>query len=75
MESTSKRCSTCSRSLKDLLWSLIAYDKTNPSRAVDVRIEFDCKENVLANITSYCFIVHNYVIEYCLLFNVVLKLI
>ncbi|KYN28037.1 hypothetical protein ALC57_02555 [Trachymyrmex cornetzi] len=41
---------------------------------VDVRIEFDCKENVPANTTAYCLIIHDRVIEYCPLSNVVRKI-
>jgi hypothetical protein len=44
------------------------------SATVDVRIEFDCKENVPANTTAYCLILHDRVIEYCPLSNVVRKL-
>jgi len=29
------------------------------------RTEFDCKENIPANITVYCLILHDRVIEYC----------
>ncbi|KYN13967.1 hypothetical protein ALC57_13828 [Trachymyrmex cornetzi] len=35
------------------------------STTVKVRIEFDCKENVPANTTAYCLIIHDRVIEYC----------
>ena len=44
------------------------------SATVDVRIEFDCKENVPADTTAYCLILHDRVIEYCPLSNVVRKL-
>ncbi|XP_024882295.1 uncharacterized protein LOC112461324 [Temnothorax curvispinosus] len=44
------------------------------SATVDVRIEFDCKENVPANTTAYCLILHDRVIEYCPLSNVVRKI-
>ncbi|KYN21467.1 hypothetical protein ALC57_06166 [Trachymyrmex cornetzi] len=44
------------------------------SATVDVRIEFDCKENVPANTTAYCLIIHDRVIEYCPLSNVVRKI-
>ncbi|KYN10235.1 hypothetical protein ALC57_17633, partial [Trachymyrmex cornetzi] len=44
------------------------------SATVDVRIEFDCKENVPANTTPYCLIIHDRVIEYCPLSNVVRKI-
>ncbi|KYN09827.1 hypothetical protein ALC57_18049 [Trachymyrmex cornetzi] len=42
---------------------------------VDVRIEFDCRENVPANTTAYCFIIHDRVIQYNPLTNVVRKII
>ncbi|KYN10796.1 hypothetical protein ALC57_17061 [Trachymyrmex cornetzi] len=41
---------------------------------VDVRIEFDCKENVPANTTAYCLIIHDRVIQYNPLTNVVRKI-
>ena len=44
------------------------------SATVDVHIKFDCKENVPANITANCFILHDCVIEYCPLTNVVRKI-
>ena len=44
------------------------------SATVDVRIEFDCKENVPASTTAYCLILHDRIIEYCPLSNVVRKI-
>ncbi|KYN13485.1 hypothetical protein ALC57_14331 [Trachymyrmex cornetzi] len=44
------------------------------SATVDVRIEFDCKENVPANTTAYCLIIYDRVIEYCPLSNIVRKI-
>ncbi|KYN13158.1 hypothetical protein ALC57_14653 [Trachymyrmex cornetzi] len=44
------------------------------SATVDVRIEFDCKENVPAYTTAYCLIIHDRVIKYCPLSNVVRKI-
>ncbi|KYQ50956.1 hypothetical protein ALC60_09948 [Trachymyrmex zeteki] len=44
------------------------------SATVDVRIEFDCKENVPASATAYCLIIHDRVIEYSPLSNVVRKI-
>ncbi|KYQ51410.1 hypothetical protein ALC60_09489 [Trachymyrmex zeteki] len=44
------------------------------SATVDVRIEFDCKENVPANTIAYCLIIHDRVIEYSPLSNVVRKI-
>ena len=44
------------------------------SATVDMRIEFDCKENVPENTTAYCLILHDRVIEYCPLSNVVRKI-
>ncbi|KYN45475.1 hypothetical protein ALC53_00033 [Atta colombica] len=35
------------------------------STTVDLRIEFNCKENLPANSTAYCLIIHDHVIEYC----------
>jgi len=45
------------------------------SATVDVHIEFDCKENVPMNTTAYCLIIHDRVIQYNLLINVVRKII
>ena len=53
-------------SRKGFLRSLIACDKMNLSRAplwCDVRIEFDCKENVPANITAYYLIIHRVIFD------------
>ncbi|XP_043262524.1 uncharacterized protein LOC122403218 [Colletes gigas] len=44
------------------------------SATVDVRIEFDCKENVPTNTTAYCLILHDRVAEYCPLSNVVRRI-
>ena len=45
------------------------------SATVDVRIEFDCKENVPSNTTAYCLIIHDRVIEYNPLTNVVRRIV
>jgi len=42
---------------------------------VDVRLEFECKENVPMNITAYCLIIHDRVVQYNPLTNVVRKII
>jgi len=44
------------------------------SATVDVRIEFDCKENVPMNTTAYCLIIHDRVVQYNPLTNVVRKI-
>ncbi|RLU25820.1 hypothetical protein DMN91_001980 [Ooceraea biroi] len=41
------------------------------SATVDVRLEFECKENVPPNTTAYCLIIHDRVVEYSPLTNVV----
>lgn len=41
---------------------------------VDVRIEFECRENIPANSTAYCLILHDRVVEYNPLTNVVRKI-
>lgn len=41
---------------------------------VDVRIEFECRENIPANTTAYCLILHDRVVEYNPLTNVVRKI-
>lgn len=43
------------------------------SATVDVRIEFECKENIPADTTAYCLILHDRLIEYSPLTNVVRK--
>ena len=34
------------------------------SATVDIRIEFECKENIPLNTTAYCLIIHDRMIEY-----------
>ncbi|KYN36138.1 hypothetical protein ALC56_09513 [Trachymyrmex septentrionalis] len=41
---------------------------------VDVRLDFECKENVPANTTAYCLIIHDRVVQYNPLTNVVRKI-
>jgi len=50
--------------------------QTSPikSDTVDVRLEFEFKENVSANTTIYCLILHDRLFEYSLLPNVVGKI-
>ncbi|XP_050453263.1 uncharacterized protein LOC126852467 [Cataglyphis hispanica] len=45
------------------------------SATVDVRIEFDCKENFPSNTTAYCLIIHDRVVEYNPLTNVVRRIV
>ncbi|XP_036143383.1 uncharacterized protein LOC118645783 [Monomorium pharaonis] len=45
------------------------------SATVDVRIEFECKENVPANTTAYCLIIHDRIIEYSPLTNILRKIV
>ena len=45
------------------------------SATVDVRLEFECKENIPDNTTAYCLIIHDRVIEYSPLNNIVRKLV
>jgi len=49
-------------------------NKSIKSATVDVRIEFDCKENVPMNTTAYCLIIHDCVVQYNPLTNVVRKI-
>ncbi|RLU15070.1 hypothetical protein DMN91_012957 [Ooceraea biroi] len=44
------------------------------SATVDVRLEFDCKENVPDNTTAYCLIIYDRVVEYSPLTNVVRRI-
>ncbi|XP_070526955.1 uncharacterized protein [Cardiocondyla obscurior] len=41
---------------------------------VDVRLEFECKDNVAPNTTAYCLIIHNRLVQYNPLTNVVHKI-
>lgn len=45
------------------------------SATVDIRIEFECKENVPENTTAYCLIIHDRLVEYNPLTNVIRKII
>ncbi|RLU25440.1 hypothetical protein DMN91_001596 [Ooceraea biroi] len=50
----------------------ILYDIESVKTAtVDVRLEFDCMEDIPANTTAYCLIIHDRVVEYSPLTNVV----
>ena len=56
---------------------VIDYSRENESiknGTYDVRIEFGCKENVSVNTTAYCLILHDRVVEYNPLTNVVRKI-
>lgn len=44
------------------------------SATVDVRLEFECMENVPMNTTAYCLIIHDRVVQYNPLTNVVRKI-
>ncbi|KYN35075.1 hypothetical protein ALC56_10595 [Trachymyrmex septentrionalis] len=45
------------------------------SATVDIRIEFECKENIPLNTTAYCLIIHDKMIEYNPLINVIRKIV
>ncbi|XP_070165612.1 uncharacterized protein [Polyergus mexicanus] len=45
------------------------------SATVDLRVEFDCKENIPPNTTAYCLIIHDRVVEYNPLTNVVRRIV
>jgi len=45
------------------------------SATVDVKIEFDCKDNIPANTTAYCLIIHDQMVEYNPLNNIVRRLV
>ena len=45
------------------------------SGTVNVRLDFECKENMPANTTAYCLIIHDRVVQYNPLTNVVRKII
>ncbi|XP_070529413.1 uncharacterized protein [Cardiocondyla obscurior] len=41
---------------------------------VDVRLEFECKDNVASNTTAYCLIIYDRLVQYNLLTNVIPKI-
>ncbi|XP_070162993.1 uncharacterized protein [Polyergus mexicanus] len=51
------------------------HNESIKSVTVDVRIEFDCKENIPSNTTAYCLIIHDRVVEYNPLTNVVRRIV
>ncbi|KYN19768.1 hypothetical protein ALC57_07921 [Trachymyrmex cornetzi] len=56
---------------------IIDFSRQNESvksGTVDVRLDFECKENVPANTTAYCLIIHDRVVQYNPLTNVVRKI-
>ncbi|KYM84799.1 hypothetical protein ALC53_05052 [Atta colombica] len=61
----------------DFDFTVIDCSRQNESikSVTDVRIEFDCKANVPANTTAYCLIIHDRVVQYNPLTNVVRKII
>ncbi|XP_077272754.1 uncharacterized protein LOC143903159 [Temnothorax americanus] len=50
-------------------------NKSVKNATVDVRLEFDCMENVPPNTSAYCLIIHDRVIEYNPLTNLVRKIV
>lgn len=48
---------------------------TVKSATVDVRLDFECKNNIPANTTAYCLIIHDRIIEYNPLTNIVRKIV
>ncbi|KMQ91627.1 hypothetical protein RF55_8482 [Lasius niger] len=68
---------TVSMFLRNGLFVIIDCSRQNKlvkSAIVDGRLEFECKENVPMNTTAYCLIIHNRVIQYNPLTNVVRKI-
>ena len=62
---------------KNIAIAIIDCSRQNESiksATVDVRLEFELKENAPANTTAYCLIIHDRVIEYSPLTNVVRKI-
>jgi len=63
--------------LRNGLFVIIDCSRQNESvksGTVNVRLDFECKENVSANTTAYCLIIHDRVIQYNPLTNVVRKI-
>ncbi|XP_011858672.1 PREDICTED: uncharacterized protein LOC105556200 [Vollenhovia emeryi] len=50
-------------------------NETVKSATVDIRVEFECKDNVPSDTTAYCLIIHDRVIQYSPLTNVVRKIV
>lgn len=48
---------------------------TLKSASVDVKIDFECKENIPPDTTAYCLIIHDRIVEYNPLTNIVRKLV
>lgn len=64
----------------DLYGPLVAIDcsrqnDTVKSATVDVRIDFECRNNLPKNTTAYCLIIHDRIIEYNPLTNIVRKIV
>ncbi|KYN22674.1 hypothetical protein ALC57_04920 [Trachymyrmex cornetzi] len=73
-----KDCSECRRrAARHSPFVIIDCSRQNESvksGTVDVRLDFECKENVPANTTAYCLIIHDRVVQYNPLTNVVRKI-
>ncbi|XP_018376373.1 PREDICTED: uncharacterized protein LOC108769728 [Trachymyrmex cornetzi] len=77
-------CYEISREIYETLFNLDGYafviidcsrqNVSVKSGTVDVRLEFEFKENVAANITAYCLIIYDRVIEYSPMSNVACKI-
>ena len=64
---------SCTRSIRsDRLFS---PNESIKSAIVDICIEFECKENIPLNTTAYCLIIHDRMIEYNPLTNVIRKIV
>ncbi|XP_020295462.1 uncharacterized protein LOC109860639 [Pseudomyrmex gracilis] len=50
-------------------------NETVKSATVDVRIEFNCKENVPTDTTAYCLVIHDRIVEYNPLTSVVRRIV
>jgi len=49
-------------------------NKSVKSGTVDVRLDFECKENVPINTTAYCLILHDCIVQYNPFINVMRKI-
>ncbi|KYN39702.1 hypothetical protein ALC56_05905 [Trachymyrmex septentrionalis] len=58
---------------RDAMLSIFSFLYKNAT--MDIRIEFECKENIPLNTTAYCLIIHDRVIEYNPLTNVIRKIV
>ncbi|KYN12352.1 hypothetical protein ALC57_15465 [Trachymyrmex cornetzi] len=65
---------SCTRSIRTVI-DCSRQNESVKSTTVDIRIQFECMENIPLNTTAYCLIIHDWVIEYNPLTNVIRKIV